>query len=219
MKKVSDRLVWGLALILLGGLLLVRNLTGSWQGMDELLFGGLFAAAGLGFMATHLARPKERWWAVIPGCTLLGLGALLFLSSLGGNLDDSIGAPVFLAAISLSFLLIFMREPTRWWALIPGGVIASTAATALVEGLHWPVDGGAVMMFGLAATFGLLSLVNTPKGRMRWPLIPAGVLAAIGVLILSESLHLGGMLWPIALVLVGVVFVLRSLAGRPKHEE
>ncbi|NLX36642.1 MAG: hypothetical protein GXY68_08155 [Chloroflexi bacterium] len=217
MKRVSDRTWWGIALIGVGALLLLRNMMGGWFDREELLIGGLFAAAGVGFVVTYASNTKQRWWAIIPGCTLLGLGALLTMSSLSNRLTGLIGGPVFLLAIALSFLIVFLSEPTRWWAIIPAGATAAAGATALVEALRLPFEGGAVMMFGLAATFGLLALVETPQGRMRWPLIPAGVLAAVGLLILSQSLRLGGLIWPIALVLAGAVFVLRSLKDTPKE--
>ncbi|MGI6374757.1 MAG: hypothetical protein ACOX3S_01995 [Anaerolineae bacterium] len=217
MKRVSDRIWWGIALIVVGALLLLRNVLGGWVDREELFFGGLFAAAGLGFVVTYAANTKGRWWAIIPGCSLLGLGALLLMTSVSSALTDLVGGPMFLLAIALAFVIVFLTEPARWWAVIPAGALASAAATALVEELRLPFEGGAVMMFGLAATFGLLALIATPQGRMRWPLIPAGVLAAIGLLLLSESLRLGAFVWPIALVLVGAAFVLRSLKGAPRE--
>jgi hypothetical protein len=218
MKRLSDRMLWGIVLVVFGVLFLLRNL-GIWGGLDELVFGVLFGCAGVVFVASYLRQPKLRWWSVIPGCALLGLGSLILLSSLPGRLDEVIGGPLFLGSISLAFLIVFFTDSTRWWALIPGGTMATVALVALVEQLHIGIDGGSIMMFGLAATFGLLSLINTPQGRLRWALIPAGVLAALGVLILSQSLHVARWLWPLAIVLVGVAFVVRSLATRREDAE
>jgi len=210
-------LVWGVALVALGVLLLLRNTLGSWQGLDDVLFAVLFAGAGAAFLATYVAQPTARWWAVIPACALLGIAALIALSALPGTLGDRIGAPVFLGALGLAFLMIYMREPKRWWAIIPAGAVISAGTTALTESLHLPVNGGAVMMFGLAATFGLLSLVRTTEGKMRWPLVPAAVLAGLGLMILAQSSRLGGLVWPILIVLVGVAFVVRSLPSRKEE--
>ena len=218
MKRLSDRMLWGIVLVVLGGLFLLRNL-GVWSGLDEVVFGAFFGGAGVVFVANYLRQPKTRWWSIIPGCVLLGLGSLILLSSFPGRLDEVIGGPLFLASISLAFLIVFFTDPTRWWALIPGGTMATVALVALVEELNVGIDGGSIMMFGLAATFGLLSLIKTPQGRLRWALIPAGVLAALGVLILSQSLQATRWLWPLALVLAGVVFVVRSLVVRRDSEE
>lgn len=181
------------------------------NGNTSHVLGGLFAATGIAFVVAYLSEPRQRWWAIIPGCTLLGLSGLLILSSLPGGIGSAIGAPVFLASISLAFFIVFLSGAERWWALIPAGVMASVATVTLVELLHWPVDGGVVMMFGLAAAFGLVSLIETPSGKMRWALVPAGVLFGVGLLILSASVHMMRWLWPLAIIAVGLGFVAKSL--------
>jgi hypothetical protein len=62
--------------------------------------------------------------------------------------------------------------------------------------------GGAVMMFGLALTFLAVSLVNTSEGRMRWALIPAGVLGVIGLFVLLQAAEWSNIV--IAVVLLGL---------------
>jgi len=218
MKRLSDRGIWGLVLVVLGAAFLLRNL-GLWGGLDEFVFGGLFAAGGLVFLATYLGAPKSRWWSIIPGCVLLGLGALIALSGIPGRLDALIGAPIFLGMISLAFMMVFFTDARRWWALIPGGTMATVALVAWLDALHAPIDSGAVVLFGLAATFGLVSLVKAPQGRLRWALIPAGVLAGIGLLVLSESVGAVSWIWPLVIVLAGVVLVLRSARAREQREE
>jgi uncharacterized membrane protein YtjA (UPF0391 family) len=41
---------------------------------------------------------------------------------------------------------------------------------------------------------------------MRWPLIPAGILGLMGVLITAASANLLNIIWPVALILLGVWF-------------
>ena len=71
-----------------------------------------------------------------------------------------------------------------------------------------------VFFLGLAATFGLVSQVSTPEGKMKWALIPAAVLAIMGFLFL---LTLGGLMnyvWAVALILGGAFLIWRTLARR-----
>jgi hypothetical protein len=41
-------------------------------------------------------------------------------------------------------------------------------------------------------------------GRMRWPLIPGGVLFLMGVLLTLSETGLLNVLWPVALILAGI---------------
>ncbi len=75
------------------------------------------------------------------------------------------------------------------------------------------------MMFGLAATFGLVSLVDTPAGKMRWALIPAGIMAAVGLIIVSASLHMVGWLWPLLIIATGLVFIFKSIGERNQNAD
>jgi len=68
-----------------------------------------------------------------------------------------------------------------------------------------------VLFLGLGLTFGLLLLVPTEEGRMRWPAVPALVLLLIGAfstLLFSPSLQLAG---PVLLILGGILLVVRAL--------
>ena len=68
-----------------------------------------------------------------------------------------------------------------------------------------------VLLLGLGLTFGLLLLVPTKEGRMRWPAVPALVLVLLGAfstLFLSPSLQFLG---PVLLVVGGIMLIVRAL--------
>jgi hypothetical protein len=71
-----------------------------------------------------------------------------------------------------------------------------------------------LFFFGLAATFGLVSLVPTPAGSTQWARIPAGILAVVGVLVTVSGATGGNLVAPLALMLIGGLLVLRAIRRR-----
>lgn len=207
MEKLNDRAMWGTALILFGIAFLLRSVLGD-LGYKTVL-GGLSCLVGVAFLARYRTGP-EQWWSIIPGLTMIGLGGSILLSLLSGTIADALAGTVLIAAIGVSFLVIFFQSRSHWWALIPGGIMMTVATVALVEGLDLGIDGGSLMMFGMAATFGLVSLVEVDGKKLRWALIPAGILLALGVFVLSENLGVMGILWPLLIIAAGIAFVIRS---------
>ncbi len=207
---------WGVLLVVLGLFFLARNL-GLLGPLRDALMIVVFGVAGAFFLYTAL-RNQEQWWAMIPGAALIGLAAVVGLDALAPRLGDLFGGLVFLLTLSLGFWLVFFRATSQWWAIIPGGVLASAAATVLVDELGIGIDSGGVMMLGMGCTFGLLYFVPLGEKRMGWALIPAAVLGSIGVLILAGSVGITRFIWPLLLLLAGSYLVLRSLSGREEKE-
>ena len=120
-----------------------------------------------------------------------------------------------MAAIGLSFFLIYAMRPEHWWAIIPGGSLFSVAALIAVADKVKPEEiSVGIMFFGLALTFALVYLLPSARAERRWALIPAGILAVMGVLM---TLTLGGMvnyIWPVALIIGGGFMLWRALRPR-----
>lgn len=75
------------------------------------------------------------------------------------------------------------------------------------------VLAGGALFFGLAVTFGLLAILPTPEGRMRWTIIPATVLVFVGALVTTEATVVLGFVWPAALILGGLYLIFRSMGS------
>lgn len=215
MKWLESRVIWGILLIALGLIFLLQSF-GFLGGLLALVWAFAFGAAGLAFLFVFLTN-RAHWWAIIPGFALLSLAALIALDQLFPRLTDSLGGTLFLGGIGLGFWAVFLLNREHWWTAIPGGVLFTLA---LVAGLS-PFLGGAatggVFFVGLGLTFGLLSFLPTPQGRMKWALIPAAVMLVMGLLIMVAATPLLGTLWPAALILLGLYLVLRALGFRPSR--
>jgi hypothetical protein len=211
MKFPILRILWGLLLILAGVLFLLDLV--DYISIGDYQWAIILGIGGLAFFSVFIAD-RNQWWSLFPSFGLLIGAAILFLETAFPELPGDIGGAIAMGGIGLAFLIIFLINTENWWALIPAGVLISLS---LGLGLSIYIDGlemGGVLLIGLGLTFGLIGLVPTQQGRMRWAFIPALILLAIGFIILLASFNLFLYLWPLGLIAVGVLIIYRVLKTR-----
>ena len=96
---------------------------------------------------------------------------------------------------------------------MPGGSLLTLSAMAGLAGLLGGFGTVGVLFLGLGGTFWLLSLVETKAGRMRWALIPAGVLALFGIVFVASATRAFVYVFGALMILGGVWIVVRALRG------
>ena len=74
---------------------------------------------------------------------------------------------------------------------------------------------GSLVMIGLGITFLLVYLLSPSTKKMTWALWPAGILAAIGVIVGIATSPAAGYVGPLVLLAIGGYLVYRAVA-RPK---
>ena len=208
MQRFDIRAVWGVVLILAGLLFLAQSLGVIPSGW-ALLWAVLFAIGGAVFLVA-LVRDPEAWWAAIPGILLLGLSGLVAMSALAPAVAAVWGAPLFFGVACLSFAVVYVMRHEHWWALIPAGVALTLAVVSLLAVYGAALESGAALFLGLAATFAVVGIVPTPRGRMTWAFIPAGILGAIGALTAVAMGSFLNYIWPVMLILIGVYVLVRG---------
>ena len=200
MKRLDPSIFGGLILILAGGLFLLQGM-GYLDNVGDIFWGAMFLAAGALFLFAFFTGS---WWAVIPGCVLAGIGALILL-------PDSLevyGGALFLGSIALAFWLVFLTAPReRWWAIIPAGVLTTLAAVTFLPDIIGGMATGGVFFFGLALTFLLVALL----AGMRWAYYPAAALAFVGLLAAFSLGAISNYAWAIVLIGGGGYLVYRAL--------
>jgi hypothetical protein len=152
------------------------------------------------------ARSNGGLWA---GTILIGLGVLL----LAGQLIPGAGRYVVLV-VGLALLGGFVA--TRGYGfLVPGGIVTGIGVGILLSEAY-PSAGG-LFPLSLAAGFAsiwVLGALFQLREHHWWPLIPAAILATIGVVSLADQSgqfrDLSRLAWPIALVVIGVLIVVRA---------
>lgn len=209
MRPMDARIIWGILLIAIGLIFLLQTL-GLLSGGIALLWALLLGGAGIISLYIFLLQ-RANWWALIPGITLLSLAVLITLDQLAPSSSDTYGGTILLGGIGLSFWMVYVSNPSHWWAIIPAGTMTSLAVVALLDELLLQAETGGVFLIGLGLTFGLLATLPPRQRQMRWAFIPAAVLLLIGFLTTSGLEALFGMIWPVFLILAGIYLMVRTL--------
>jgi hypothetical protein len=193
--KPNDLKRLGPLLIGVGVLVLIfnSNLLGSLPSLIwlALLFGVAVALWMVG------AIPH---WVRIVGVVILYVLAM----STSGNLAGvtALGFP------ALAFGVVYLLRPKRgWWAIIPGGILASIALLVLFEEIFPGWDGAAVMFLGFAATFTFLYLLPAQRGGQRWALYPA-IGSIVLTVLTNDPSGDSGFFLPLILIGAGVAILL-----------
>ncbi|MCL4560190.1 MAG: hypothetical protein M1281_06215 [Chloroflexi bacterium] len=157
---------------------------------------------------------RPRGW--IAGGILILIGVMSLLQQI---VDMSY--LIFLPGLGLIFLAWGLLA-RKTGLLIPGGVLAGLGlGTYLIESpflvLGEPAKGG-VILLSMAAGWGLISLLSLfteGAGKwVAWPLIPGGILALLGGIMMAgepglQVMEYVGKGWPVVLIAIGLYLILR----------
>ena len=211
MKWLKVHIIGGVLLIAAGILFLLQNF--GVLAIGAYVWPILFGSGGLVFLYVFLTS-RANWWAIIPGLVLLSLAAVSVLDQFAPQVGENWGGAIFLGGIGLAFWMIYFVKREHWWAVIPGGVLFTLALVAGLSSVLAGVEVSGVFFLGLGLTFALLAFLPTPEGRMKWPLIPAGVLLVLGLLMAAAATEIINYLWPAALILAGGYLLFRAAGFR-----
>lgn len=208
--RFNKQMLWGALLILLGVFFLLQA-TGILGALSDLFWTLAFTAAGGVFLYTFLTAVQERWWAAIPGFTLLGLAATIFYGRFAPPMLAGVSGALFLGSIGLGFLAVFITNPRQWWAIIPGGALVSLAGVAALDAMRIGfLNPASVLFVGLGVTFGVLGLMSGYLNQnLRWAYIPAAILLLMGLVVVTPFVGALAWVWPLALIVVGAYLILR----------
>jgi len=151
---------------------------------------------------SHGPRPRR-----LGGVALIALGALFLIAQLSSS--DRLGL-LFLPLIGLGFIG-WALQSHHVGLLVPGGILLGIGAGSGLINVLFPdsagnIQGG-VFFLAFAAGWLLIALLSglSDNHPHRWPLIPAGIMAGLGSLLI-----IGSVWWPLALVAVGVALYLKK---------
>ena len=160
------------------------------------------------------------------GVVIIGIGAIFLLA----QLIPDIGRWIPLL-VGLIFLAVFIVR-REYGLLVPGCIISGVGVGVLLADAVDDRWSGAVVLLSIAGGFIAIWVVSVllrlgdeewPRGMGReaagvqwWPLIPGGILALIGVIVLSEEGLESDLLrwWPLLIIGAGVVVLVSALSRR-----
>jgi hypothetical protein len=101
-------------------------------------------AVGLPFLAVYY-RDRALWWALIPAYVLIVIAVMILLIGLG-VLSDLLVPAYIMIAIAVPFFVVYARDRSLWWALIPGGILAVIGLSFLIAGAAVEYIGALVLL-------------------------------------------------------------------------
>ena len=205
-KSRKQGYIWGVLLILFGTLGLVEVYTDltAWAWV------AILAAAGLGAFGVYLID-RSNWGFLIPTYVMWAIAILIALIESNILRGDFI-APFVLMVIALPFLVGYLRNREQWGLLIPAYVLLAVGMMVwlLERGVLGDLLIPAYIMFAIALPF---FVVYGRNPQQWWPLIPGGIMTAIGLAFLIAETAIG-YVGPVMLILAGVWILLRQLTHR-----
>ncbi len=150
-------------------------------------------------------RPGLPWIGIF----LLIFGGLLLLQQLYPQFEE-LGS-VFVRASGLAFLVKWAIDRGTG-SLYAGAIITALAAPGVINALGFDVDGLGTFCFGVAFLF-IAAVRAASGGGWGWQAIFGGLLALLGLVNMTTP-EVGGLVVPVALVLVGIVLIFGGGFGR-----
>lgn len=144
----------------------------------------------------------------LTGLLLIAGGVLWFVVVTTG-LDGTVVVP----GVGVAFLVAYLVT-RRDGLLIPAGILCGLGTGLVVAAQGGPE--GAVPL-GLGLGFAAITIIDAVLGEgdaAWWPLIPGGILIVVGGSQIAGIRDIGIYLAPVALVVVGLLLLLRSSRGR-----
>jgi hypothetical protein len=209
---LTDRATWSLlltayVLLAVSGLIAFADLEIL---PDPFIAIYVLTAIALLFLVVFL-RNRGNWWALIPCYVLVAIAVMLGLTE-WHILPDAFVATYVLTAIALPFLVVFLRNRSNWWALIPCyvllaiGIMVALIELRVLNDLLIP----AYVLLAIAIPF---FVVYARDPKQWWPLIPGGILALIGISFLVATTAVQ-YVRAVVLIIAGVVILVLQLVRR-----
>ena len=138
----------------------------------------LFFGLLIPFAAAYLTDRTRNWWALIPGGIMLFLAmTTLLVDNVGGEWIGSL----FLLLIGLSFLVVYLNNRTRTWALLVAYImgVLSIAPAMSSGGGDAAAYFGSIFLLAIGLPF---FVVYFRSNENWWAIIPAGVMTTLSII-------------------------------------
>ncbi|HUF00396.1 MAG TPA: hypothetical protein VMN99_14155 [Anaerolineales bacterium] len=137
----------------------------------------LFFGLLIPFVAAYFTDRVQNWWALIPGGVMLFLAlTTLLVDSTGG---EWVGA-LFLFMIALSFLVVYLNNRSRTWALLVAYITGVLGIAPLMStGGRDAAYYGPIFLFAVALPFFLIYFRSVGNW---WAIIPAGSVTVVAII-------------------------------------
>lgn len=207
--------IWGIPLIVFGSLFLLQNfnIIGSFA---EFFLAILYGLGGVLFLTVFQREPRTHWWALIPAFALIGLAMREITTWALPWFAWYIGNSIFLGSMGVGFALIFLFRRDQWWPIIPAGALITLAIEEFLGNVFTAKLTAGIFFAGMGLSFFVVYYLFRTQERLRWTLPVSLGLLVIAAAQVVRSLITWKYLWPLGLIVVGVLLIYRQ---RPTSKE
>ncbi len=210
MKNNLIKIIWGVILILLGGLAIADQLgVVNVESYTQQVCTGVFSVISAAFFLTYFLKGIRSWGWLFPALVFAALA--LTIGTILEQPDNPIIAFPFLLSLAIPNFVGYILNRKRWGFLIPAWVLAVIATILLLEE-HIDSDLlGAFFLYSIASLFlvGFLS-----DRRHKWALITAALLGFIGTFPLVELLIPADIKGPVVMLLFTSLFLVTYFTSK-----
>jgi len=161
----------------------------------------------------HLRRERRNDGAWVGGLILIVVGIVFLAGQFISNASHYV-----VLAIGLTFLVAFLAT-RNYGFLVPAGIVMGVGVGLVLRFYEEGRVGSGLLLVSLGIGFIAIWVVAS-LFRLRenhpWPLIPGGILVTVGTISLAGTRYadVARLAWPVALIVLGLAFLLRGLARR-----
>ncbi len=152
--------------------------------------------------------------SIVPGLILICIGIVAVLNNFGAIfLDWEVIWTYFILLLGLIFWLGFIFDRSKDGLIMPGTVLLTYGIIFnLSARFGWANMDSLWPFFILGPAFGFYAMFLLGK-RDRGILIPAVILTIVGSIFLLQSYSIIRYVWPLVLVAIGVLLLMRNNRG------
>jgi hypothetical protein len=184
MQSKFDGFMWGLILIVAGGLFMARNL-GYEVDLTPIFWMGVCAVLSALSFIRYFTGDLKRWGRLMPACQFAAFTVMIGLSE--ADVHGSIIATPLFVGFAIPFAVALIADARKnYWAVMPLTVFSVLALGTALDNFTDSTVLGALAAFIVAAPF---CFVYFTQPKQWWALIPAGILSSIGVTALLVGLY------------------------------
>ena len=202
MKANIIKIIWGVVLIVLGGLSLADKL--GYVNLELITSQGwaiIFAVTSAAFFVSYFLSGVKQWGWIFPALIFAALA--LTIGMIFENPDDSIIALPILLSVGIPFYVGFLVNRKHWGLLIPAWILTVLAVIAVLSDRIDSNLVGALFLFATALPFLVVYLANRQR---QWALIVGVVLGFIGIFPLLDLFVQGDLSGPVVMALFALAF-------------
>ncbi len=210
MKANLIKIIWGIILILLGGLAIAEQLgVVNVEQYTQQVCTGVFTVISAAFFLTYFLNGIRSWGWLFPA--LLFAALALTIGTILEQPDNPNIAFPFLLSLAIPNYVGYLLNRKRWGFLIPAWVLTVIATVLLLDQRVISDLLGAFFLYSLA----LLFLVGFLSDRRRkWARLTAAVLGFIGAFPLVELLIPEDFKGPVVMLLFTLFFLLTYFTSK-----